>query len=442
MGGLKMANLGRQADSVVPRGAWTIVVILSLLWAVSVIDRFALALLAEEVMRDLSLSDSQMGLLLGAGFAVVYALSGLPLAQLIDTRNRRNVVVAGVALWTVSTLTSAFVHDFWTLAVCRTGIAVGEAVLSPAAVSIIADLFPRERRSLPLSVYTAVGNAMTTGAFAVIGVAYLVGTHFESSTGFTAWRATLAIVAVPGMILALFLSQTREAPRTEHVQVDSASFSAFLAFLKRHWRFFLPFYVGISLSVMFAYALLSWLPTLLVRQFDVAISQAGFLIAAVGAPCGVIGTFLFPFLAARSEKKHPDGIVRIFVLALLAAAPFMIFAPLASSVELVLAGAGIIIALLSTSGTLGPLAMQSYGPPPMRARLAALSIMASSMIGFSVGPLLVALVSERFPGDPAGISYGMAVVGLLASLSGLFMALSMKGARNLVAERDSAVLSA
>src|SRR5580693_699217 len=124
--------------------AWYIVGFLTLLFVFSTVDRTILALLAAPVSKSLALTDAQMGLVLGLGFAALYSLAGLPLAQWIDIGTRRTVITAGVLLWSVMTVMSAMARDFTTLLICRAGVAFGEAVLSPAAVSLIADMFPRE----------------------------------------------------------------------------------------------------------------------------------------------------------------------------------------------------------------------------------------------------------------------------------------------------------
>ncbi len=121
------------------RKAWCSVAFLAVLYAFSFVDRMILALLAEQVSTSLHLSDKEMGLLMGAGFSVVYALAGIPLAGFIDRGNRRNFIFAGVLLWSIMTAASGFAQNFSTLIGLRCGVALGEAVLTPAAISMIAD---------------------------------------------------------------------------------------------------------------------------------------------------------------------------------------------------------------------------------------------------------------------------------------------------------------
>ena len=116
------------------KGAGITVALLTLLYAVSYVDRSILALLALPVSQSLALDDRQLALLLGVGFALFYAVGGLVLAHFVDTRNRRIVVTAGVVVWSLSTILSGFANGFWMMLILRSGVALGEAVLTPAAI--------------------------------------------------------------------------------------------------------------------------------------------------------------------------------------------------------------------------------------------------------------------------------------------------------------------
>ncbi|HBP1145598.1 MFS transporter [Pseudomonas plecoglossicida] len=146
-------------------GRWYVVAVLAMLYAVSMIDRFVLSVVAQPVTESLGLTNTQMGLLLGAGFAILYSLSGVPIAHLIDKGNRKRIVACGVLFWSLMTAASAFTTDFTSLMICRAGVAIGEAVLTPAAISLIGDMFSRKDRALPTSCYMATSNIMATGSF-------------------------------------------------------------------------------------------------------------------------------------------------------------------------------------------------------------------------------------------------------------------------------------
>ena len=192
--------------------AWYMVFSLTLIYCVSFLDRNILSLLAVPIAGALGISKTQLGLLYGLGFGVLYALVGLPLAHWIDRGQRVWIVVIGVTLWSLCTFASAFATSFGQLAILRSGVAIGEAVLSPAAVSLIADLFDRERRTLPTSIYSAVGTVMGYGSYFFAGGALDLATHLSTQMAMAPWRLTLIIVGLPGLLLAPLLRLTVREP--------------------------------------------------------------------------------------------------------------------------------------------------------------------------------------------------------------------------------------
>src|ERR1700693_443391 len=134
--------------------AWYVVIILMVCYTLSFVDRQILSLLVGPMKRDLALSDTRVGLLQGVAFALFYGLMGLPLGRLADTRNRRNVIVVGVVLWSFLTGACSAARSFWSLFLARMGVGVGEATLSPSAFSMISDYFPKEKLGGALSGYS------------------------------------------------------------------------------------------------------------------------------------------------------------------------------------------------------------------------------------------------------------------------------------------------
>lgn len=406
-----------------PGYAWYVVALLAALFAVSFMDRFMLALVVDPVSKELGLGDGQMALLLGAGFAALYSLGGLPIAQILDQSERRLVLIGGVVLWSATTILSAYTTSFAALAVCRAGVALGEAVLTPAAVSLIADLFPREKRALPISIYSAVSSVMVTGALVIDGAALHFATEWMPLHGMVPWRFALVLLGIPGLVIAsVILLTVREPERTASASAsarDQISAAAFFSYLKRHWRFYLPYYVGLGLFAMYSFATVSWVPTLLIRRDGMDAATTGYLLGAVGAPSALLSTFLWPWLATRFEKRgHADGIVRAFLVSMIVAAPVFVLAPLASSPAFMLAGAGIAIGCLSSAGSLTPMVVQSYGPNRMRARLMALGLLAINLVGYTLGPLIVVLISRHWPADKGALAYGLAGLGIISGPCG------------------------
>ena len=136
------------------RYAWYVVAVLTLANISANVDQYILSLLVEPIKRDLGISETQMGLLLGAAFSIFYALLGFPIARLADRTNRRNTIAGGIALWSAFTSLCATAHTYARLFLFRIGVGVGEASLNGPGVSLLSDYFPRERRARALSIYS------------------------------------------------------------------------------------------------------------------------------------------------------------------------------------------------------------------------------------------------------------------------------------------------
>src|SRR5690348_862046 len=183
--------------------AWTVVAILIATAVLSYTDRQVLSLLVDPVRSDLGISDTQISVLLGTAFAVVYGTAGIPLGYLADRTSRRNLICAGVLLWNLGTLACALAHDFGQLFASRLVVGLGEAALSPAAISLISDYFPPSRRGVAVGCFLG-GIAAGTGASLLIGgaVLHLVQQGALGGTPFAAlstWRLVLLIIGAPGL---------------------------------------------------------------------------------------------------------------------------------------------------------------------------------------------------------------------------------------------------
>ncbi|MGE3143924.1 MAG: MFS transporter, partial [Hyphomonadaceae bacterium] len=344
----------------------------------------------------------------------------LPAAQWIDQRERRFIIVGGVTVWSVMTIASAFAVDFATLAFCRVGVAIGEAVLIPAAISLIADMFTRERRALPVSVFMAVAGTMGFGSFIVSAAAYDLAKHLSPAFDLAAWRLTFIIVGIPGIVLALlFLFTAKEPARVvdgrESGAEEEASFPAFIALLKRDWMFFLPYFVAIAAAATCAYAKLAWVPALAMRAHDVSPSAIGYMVGISGVATGLFGSFFWPWFASfltRRGVKH--SLMACLVLSMVLVTPLLIVAPLSPTALLLIGGMTLTTAGLGTCSVLSPLVMQTYGPARMRARLMAVVVMSISLVGLSIGPVLTPVIASFWPEDKFALGYGLSILAAAA----------------------------
>jgi MFS family permease len=389
-----------------------VVALLGTLYVVSCIDRLVLAVLIQPLKAELHITDTQVALLIGPTFALLYAGLGLPVAWLTDRGNRTRIAAAGIVIWSLSTVGAGFAGSFAVLLALRMGVAIGEAVLSPVAVSLIADHFARDERPVPIAVFVSAGVLGVMAAYAVGGGVvqliqggYLAGWPILGAM--TVWRATLVVIGVPGILLAaLLLFTTREPVRgamdsTAAGTTGSPAPGAFIS-LSKAVRFYGPFLFGNSIFMMITYGALAWYPTYLVRRFDVSVSNSGYLFSiALGVAACVT---LLISIAAKSlaRRGRHDSLLRIELWVLPAGAALFAAAlvqhDLQTTTIFTVAGMG----LMSGINGLNSIAIGLTAPPHFRGRLMAVGLVFNNVIGLGLGPLAVALLSKHvFSGEQA-----------------------------------------
>lgn len=414
-----------------PFQSWYVVVVLMALMAMSLTDRYAVALLAEPISAELGLSDQSLGLLIGVGFAAVYSLAGIPLAHLVDRGKRIRILVAGVVIWSIATIASGFAHSIYELAIYRAGVAVGEAVLTPAAVSMIADLFTVKKRVTPMATFSAVSNVMTKGSFIAGAGLLALATTFADDLGLAPWRLTLVLAGIPALLLALLLAFTvKEPPRQGGVSVgtDQANTKAFIAHLRQYPQFYGGIYLGISSAIAVSLGAATWATTMLVRGYGYSVEAAGVTIGSIGVGAGMAAAFFWALCAGRLERRMPR---KSFMLMLLTA--IILTLPMALFASWTRTDIGFIIGMIGITFTLGAvhplitLTIQQFGPSRMRARLIALALLSYNLVGFTVGPYLIPFIGERWRDDEFSLQAGLGGVALIVlPIAALSLAMALR----------------
>lgn len=395
------------------QGRWYAVACLMVFYAISMVDRFILSAVAQPVTQSLGLSNTEMGLLLGAGFAILYSVAGVPVAYLIDRGNRTRIILGGVLVWSLMTAASAFTIDFTTLIICRAGVAIGEAVLTPAAMSMIGDMFERKDRALPTSFYMATGNVMATAAFLIGGAVYQYAGIQDIIPNMEAWRFTLLAVSLPGfLMIVLFAASVREPARVQaNGREGELNSSSLLPFLSQNRGMFISFFIGTGLISSLTLGVISWAPTLLIRLHDLSASQASYVFGSVGLPASVFGTMTLPWLANRLQKSgRSDGIVIVLTFAVALPVAAIITGLLAGHYWLLVAAFAICMMFLPSISVLTCLGMQMISPSRLRARTVAVNLLVINLFGYTVGPFLSGLLADKVFNGPTAIASALALM--------------------------------
>jgi MFS family permease len=421
--------------------AWYVVAVLMVAYAFSIVDRIGLGLLVQPIEAELHITDSQMGLLQGVAFATFYSLFGLPIGLLADRFNRRALITAGVTVWSLATMACGLASGFTGLFLARLGVGAGEATLSPAGASVIADYFPPRERSKAYGVY-AVGTSIGSGiAFllvaAAIGWAGQLRTVYPQWLGaLSSWKIVLLMLGAPGLLVAaIFALTVREPARRE---LPTATPGGLLAPLGRQLGRSKAVYFGVIAGTVMnftgIYALIAWFPTYLIREHGMTAVEVGRLLGTFGVPCGIVSCLASGWVAAWLEKRG-----RADAAVLVALGGLVLFT--VAGVAAALAPTGLlavilycVLSLATNCAAVSVLtALNRITPNTLRGQVVAIFSLSTGLIAVSVGPLSVGLLTDHQFGAH-GVGKALAIVFAVTGVLGIALfALARPGYRKLAA---------
>jgi len=409
---------------------WYAVGLLGALFIIAAVDRLILGLLVEPLRQDLHIDDTQMSLLMGAAFAIFYAIVGLPLGRLADIGNRKRLIVGSALVWGACTLGSGLAHSFWLLCALRFGVAVGEAALTPASISMIADLFPPQTRGRATSIYVALGTFGATGAYIVGGLAvnFAQGLHIVLPVvgALRAWQLVFMAVGAPAVIFAALLAFTLHEPARESDSPPPAALT--FAWLKPPYLTMFLMFVAAAVGQVIVYGLGSWGPTYLIRQFHWEAGAAGIAIGAGSMAAGVTGVLAAPALAEHWMRRGQTGAPMLVMAAgMLAGTPLVVLCGLAGSVWGFLGFFTAGMVFIMGTGAIPYVCIHWAVPARLRGEVLAASLLGSALTSLALGPTAVVLAGRLFPGSGAGeLGRGIAVVAAVSGPLGAACAMALR----------------
>ena len=401
--------------------AWFVVAILMVAYVFSFVDRQILNLLVGPIRRDLGISDTQMSLLMGFSFAIFYTFLGIPLGRLADSRSRRGLIAAGVVLWSVMTALCGTAKVYWQMFLYRIGVGVGEAALSPAAYSMIADYFPPEKRSTAISVY---GMGIYLGA----GLAFVLGglvIQFVTKQGAVdlpvigmthPWQFVFLLLGAAGIVFSLAFTLVREPPRHGVLVAGSVPFGEVVAYLWRNRRTVLCHNLGFAMIAFVSYGGGAWIPSFFIRVYGVAPGTVGIvygLIVMVGGCAGIVFGGRLADYWLRQGKTDAALRVGIWAAALSAAAHGLLL--VVPSVTLAWVFLGPAVFFLAMPFGAAPAAIQEIVPSRMRGQASAIYLFVVNLLGLGVGPTAVALLTDYVFHDDQAVRWSILIIAAIGS---------------------------
>ena len=418
-----MINKSQVEDWPSEKKGWYVTFVFLFAFIFSLIDRQILNLLVIPIQNDLLLSDTQISLLQGFAFVITYVLLSVPIGRLVDKFNRIKIMISGVVIWSITTFTCGLSRNFYELLFARMGVGAGEAALSPAAWSVLADYFRPERLSFPISIYLmgpylGAGLAMILGAYVLDLTSGREAIYIPLIGSLAPWQITFIIVSLPGIIITGLLLTVKE-PKRKNIKSNSEkipNWSEVISFMLLNKRIYTSLHIATPFLVIMLYGLQAWSPTILVRVYDWELSDAGRVYGLIALFFGSTGVISGPFLSkVLKNLSISSSSLKVCVLGVSLAGISISLLPFQNDSFYAL----ICIAIASFCIPL-PLAlvttiMQEVTPNPMRGVVNGMYVVSTNVIGLAIGPFLVAFGTDYIFNDPNLIAYSLSLVAVIVA---------------------------
>lgn len=424
-------NSGGQSDTArqievpdsVKRTRTYALVILTLAYTSSYLDRTIIGAVAEHIKKDLMLSDTQLGLLTGFAFALFYASLGIPIAVLSDRMNRRNIVAAAVTVWSVMTVFCGLASNYAQLVLARIGVGIGEAGSSPQSHSMIADMYAPHERSRALGFYAL-------GVYLGGMLGFLIGAPLAESWG---WRSVFFVAGLPGLIIAALIyftinepkrgladGRVEEAPRPKPTRAET------MAALKAAFRFIWVsracrhVVIGLTLTSFVGYGGVMFAASFLKRTHGISGLEIGLVLGPIVGVLGGMGALAGGWLADRLAQRDQRWNAWVIAVAKAFAAPLVLGFYLSDDFTWALVF--YLPATVLGAFYLGPsfAMVQSLAPLHMRSTVSAIMLFILNLIALGLGPLAVGALSDLL--NPAYGTQSLRYALMLTSLLNLWAA--------------------
>jgi MFS family permease len=363
---------------------------MTLTYTSSFMDRTVLSIVQTPIKEELQLSDTQLGILGGFAFALFYSTLGIPVARLAARMDRRWLIAASLAIWSLATAAGGLARGFASLFALRVAVGVGDAGASPPAHSLITDFFPPHRRGTAFGIYSL-------GVSAGVLIGSIAGGFIAQTYG---WRMTFVIFGAPGLVLALLIPLTVREPTRGRLDLRPPTDEKLpsLGDVLRRFaekRALFQAVAGASIAAFGSYSIISFLAPFFIRAHGATLAEAGLLLGLTTGLSAGIGIFFSGMITDRASRKDPRWVVWIPAAGLIVATPLYVAGFLAPTASL--AAAILLVPPALHYLYLGPTMglMHNLVTPRMRATATALLYLAVNLFGMGLGPPVTGFLSDR-----------------------------------------------
>jgi MFS family permease len=407
---------------------WYVLAVLCLLALCSNIDRQLPAVLATPLQERFQFTDTQYGLLQGLAFALTYSLFAVPFGLLVDRTNRRNIIAFGVLVWSLLTIAPAFATSYNQLVVSRLGVGIGEAILAPAAYSLIADYFePRQRGRAAGIFYGAV--AVGAGSSMIFGGYVLRALPHEglviAGLSFVPWQLVFMAAGAAGLLVTALALTIREPLRGEVHPGTVPSLPRTFRYVWMHRAILGRVMLVSAFMAMAGYGTSAWLTVYFERRFAIPAIQSAPAIGVMFIVTSIIGPMFGGWLSDKwAGQGNKTARYRVLLLASVIFIPASFWALMPSYATcmslcyLMLIGISLLQAAI-------PLVLQEAVPGDMHGQIVALQYLVLGLVGIGLGPAAVPLIGDILFGPGKMLNWSLTIFAASLGVIGLWLTWSL-----------------
>lgn len=397
-----------------PLYSWYALALLMVVYILNFLDRSIIYILFPLIKKEMEFSDTQLALLGTTSFVIFYTLLGIPFGRMSDKGSRTKIIAVGVVIWSLFSGMSAFAYDFWSLFVCRVGVGIGEATLSPAAISLLADFFPPSKRATVTSIYS-MGIAIGAGLAALLG----------GSLSQYGWRTAFIMVGFPGSVFGVLAFFLREPKRSVPVTEAVYSGSDWRRLIKN--KTFILLCTGYALFGFATNSISIWGAIFISRVHAIDIPTYGKWAGIITLAAGIPATLFFGAIADRFKARGLSRMSFGIVLCLVSVPMWLIV--LFSSNFYLIVPAGFVL-LATGLGWVGGAAadVTEIAGVNLRGLAIAIFFFAVNIAAYLIGSNLVGQLSDRLGSaqTPAALGYALIACPIACVLGAICLYAAMR----------------
>lgn len=399
-------------------GGWSahyVLTICTLLYAINYMDRQVFSVVLQPMKIELGLTDAECGLA-STVLILGMALFSFPVAHLVDRWSRRKSIGIMAMLWSAFTFLTGSATNFITVLIPRAFVGLGEAGFVPGGTAMVSASYAREKRGRALGIFHI---AIPLGAAAGMMLGGVISAKFG-------WRTPFYCFAIPGVILGILAFFMKDYQTVEDAGA-SAGVKGFFAALGNvlkvpTMKWFCP---ALGVSVFMSIAVLTWLPSLMMRVMNVTEAGAGMLAGVIGLTA-IIGAPLGGWLSDAWLKKNPRGRMYVPAVAYLMASALIVIVVLTKFSPLGIALAALYGIAASMAMPAVATVSQDIVPVARRGLSMGLVIFAQYLFGGAWGPWLVGWISDLLGGGADGLSIALMLSAAMGILGGIFFLIAAR----------------